>query len=543
MKKILLSVVAFMLLGSLSAQNVARECVLFEVFTGVNCQYCPAAANAIVQMLQEGKAIAPVAVHTNAFSTPEFYTSETNARASFYGITGYPTLKADGVVGMAGSSGSGPSYSNYSQYMGYYNQRISITSPFTIDLSYEYLEGSTCQVTAVVNKVGECSAGNLKVMIALTESHIQKNWQGMNELNAVTRDFLPTQTGTAFSGESLTVTETFDMAGYPKENMHLVAWVQSFTTKEVFQAVRISMEPENVSYDVALRKINTLVTKNCSGKAEPTLVIKTFGTETVTSMEIEVTDGGTNVINTYNWTGSLSQGETAEVSMPEFDIQGANTLKFNVKKINNNDDAFPFDNYMSANIEAAETHPGDIYVQLKTPSDPSLFYLELKNMETNEIVNEYHFDQGGHAYKFYIEIPTVGCYKLSVINPGGTGCGNGFAVIQDGNANTFMQFSPTQNIFTDRFSVEFECDVTNVDENVAADVIIYPNPASNVINIEGGDICEVVIYNALGQMVYSKSLDSDNVSIDASAFEEGLYVINVKTNDGKTNSQRIVVKR
>ena len=168
MKKILLSVVAFMLLGSLSAQNVARECVLFEVFTGVNCQYCPAAANAIVQMLQEGKAIAPVAVHTNAFSTPEFYTSETNARASFYGITGYPTLKADGVVGMAGSSGSGPSYSNYSQYMGYYNQRISITSPFTIDLSYEYLEGSTCQVTAVVNKVGECSAGNLKVMIALT---------------------------------------------------------------------------------------------------------------------------------------------------------------------------------------------------------------------------------------------------------------------------------------------------------------------------------------------------------------------------------------
>ena len=79
MRKILLSIAAFMLLGSLSAQNVARECVLFEVFTGVNCPYCPAAANAINQMMEEGLAVTPVAIHTSAFSTPEFYTTETNA--------------------------------------------------------------------------------------------------------------------------------------------------------------------------------------------------------------------------------------------------------------------------------------------------------------------------------------------------------------------------------------------------------------------------------------------------------------------------------
>ena len=74
-----------------SKDNVARECVLFEVFTGVRCPYCPAAANGIAQMMEEGLAIAPVAYHTTAFSTDLYYTNETNARASYYGINSYLT--------------------------------------------------------------------------------------------------------------------------------------------------------------------------------------------------------------------------------------------------------------------------------------------------------------------------------------------------------------------------------------------------------------------------------------------------------------------
>lgn len=539
MTKILLSIAAFMLLGSLSAQNVARECVLFEVFTGVNCPYCPAAANAINQMMEEGLAVAPVAIHTSAFSTPEFYTTETNARANFYGISSYPTAKVDGTLTMSG--GGSASQTNYSQYKNMYNNRINVTSPFTIDLSYNYLEGSICQVNVVVNKVGDCSAANLKVMIALTESHIQKNWQGMSELNAVTRDLIPTQNGTAFSGESMTVTETFDMAGFPKENMNLVAWVQSFSTKEVFQAVRISLEPENVNYDVALRKIGSVITKNCSGKTDPSLTIKTFGTETVTSMEIEVKDENSNVINTYNWTGNLPQGETAEVIMPEFDIQGANTLNFNVKKINNHDDAYPFDNYLSIGIESAESHPGDLYFQVKSASDPDRFYMQLKNMETNEITGEWHFDQGGHAYKFYVSIPSNGCYQISAISPNGDGCGNGLGVIKDANNDIFMQFGSNMNVFTNKYAVEFTCENAGVEENSSSYLTVFPNPASNQINIEGEDICEVMIYNALGQIVYSKSGNVE--SVDTSAFEEGLYVVNVKNINGITSSQRIVIKK
>ena len=98
--------------------------MLFELFTGVRCQYCPAAANGVAQMMEEGKAIAPVAYHTSAFSTADYYTSETNARANYYGISSYPTLKADGVTGMSG--GGSASESLYNNYMAYYNQRINV---------------------------------------------------------------------------------------------------------------------------------------------------------------------------------------------------------------------------------------------------------------------------------------------------------------------------------------------------------------------------------------------------------------------------------
>lgn len=541
MKKIILSIVAIMLFGSLLAQNVARECVLFEVFTGVNCPYCPAAANGINQMMDEGLAVAPVAIHTSAFSTAEFYTAETNARANFYGINSYPTLKADGILGMSG--GGNASQSNYNQYRNYYNQRINVTSPFTIDLSYSPLEGSLCQVTAVVNKVGECNAANLRVMIALTESHIQKSWQGMSELNAVTRDLIPTQNGTAFTGESFTVTETFDMAGYPKENMHLVAWVQSFSTKEVFQAVRISMAPEETNYDVALRGINSIVAQNCSGLVEPSLTIKTYGTETITSLEIEVTDEKANVITNYNWTGNEPTGETFEVNMPEFDIQGANTLNFNVKKINNNDDAYPFDNWRAVNIEPAGSYIGDIKAQIKTPSNPENIYLEIMDMITGEVFEEYHFDQGSHAYEFNIYLPATGCYRFSVVNPNGTGCGNGFGMIKDADGNLLMRYTSSVNTFTYKYSVEMDCSIAGVEENSMNDIVVYPNPASTTVNIKGENIREISIYNSYGQLVLSKSDVAGDIIIDATSFEDGLYLVSIKSIDGLESSQRLIIKK
>ena len=140
-------------------------------------------------MLDEGLAIAPVAYHTSAFSTDLYYTDETNARASYYSISSYPTLKADGITGMSG--GGDASQTLYPNYRNYYNQRINVESPFTIDLSYEPVEGNTCRVNCTVNQVGECNGTNVRVFIALTQCNIDVSWQGMQGLHHVCRDMIP----------------------------------------------------------------------------------------------------------------------------------------------------------------------------------------------------------------------------------------------------------------------------------------------------------------------------------------------------------------
>ena len=93
MKKLLLAIVATVLMvGSMSAQNVARKCVLIEAFTSINCTACPAVALAISNMAKEGLSIAPLAFHCTYNGPSDYVTSETNARgSSFYKVKKFPT--------------------------------------------------------------------------------------------------------------------------------------------------------------------------------------------------------------------------------------------------------------------------------------------------------------------------------------------------------------------------------------------------------------------------------------------------------------------
>lgn len=535
---------AFFLTGSLSAQNVARECILFEIFTGVNCPYCPAAANGIMDMLEEGYNIAPVAFHDRNFSVPEFYTSETEARKNLYGswVNGYPTSICDG--GFHLSDGGGASETLFNTYRNWYNQRINVTSPYSIELSYQYLEGSTCEVTAVVNKVGECSAANMRLVIALTESHIDRAWQGMSELNAVTRDLIPTQNGTQLTSDSQVVTETFSMEGFPKENMQLVAWVQSWTTKEVFQTVKLPMAMPDLNNDVALRGVDALVTDNCSGFIQPILKIKACGKQNVTSMEIETRDADGQVLSTYNWSGNAAQGEVILVNMDEYSVGDASSLNFVVTKVNGSTDEAAFDNSLSRTLGTAKDMDGTIYFQLKTPKNPEEMVIDVEDMQTGEVIEHYTFDEGGKTYKFYAYLPSAGCYRLQIMNPNGTGCGTGYGQIKDNSGQTIVSFSNNNNVYTYRLGVEMHATAAAVGENSEnPSAAVYPNPVSSQININAENIIGVEIYNAAGRMVYSSDTEASDLVIDAGSFDNGLYLINIKNADGTVSLQKIVIKK
>lgn len=549
MKRTLLTIIISLVISSsIMAQNVARECVLFEVFTGVNCPWCPGAATAIGRMLEEGKSVAPVAYHTSAFSVPELYTNETNARANYYYISGYPTVKVDGMLSpsMSGNGGNEQhAQQAYNQGMNAYNQRINVSSPYTIDLSFEYQSGTECKVTATVNKVGECNSNDVRLFIVLTESHIQRTWQGMQEVNFVTRDMIPNQNGTQLTSDIQTIEATINMDGFPRENCDIVAWVQNFSgNKEVYQAVKLPLSELSFTNDLVIKNVEDVVLGSCSGKMSPRITFNNAGTESLTSAVFNVKVGN-ETLSTYQWEGNIAAGENTEIIFPEFVFGDASNFVIEATEINGNNDGYPVDNIYEISVaEPLVIEDGYIKLQLKTGNDPENLTIEIKNMDNDEVLYSFEYEEPKTIYNHEMTLPEIGCYRMTIRNTEGNGFGGGFWGVRDSDNTTLMVGTSTDNDFRYEFAFEFDNKSVNVEEIESLnDVNIYPNPASSVINVTATNLTKIKIYNAVGQLIHNEEVSSDNVAVDTQNWTNGFYYVTVETANGNSTSQKIIVNK
>ena len=255
-KNLFLLIAAMLAMPAMFAQtkNVARECVLFELMTGVHCGNCPAADEAIEEMLADGLLIAPVCYQAPSYSVPELTCDEAAARVAYYSAMGYPTLFMDGSISLPGGS----SGMNYMYYQPYYEQQIAKSSPFTIAMDLESVGGSLYKVNCHVEQVGDCSGSDVRVFIVLTQSRIPFSWGGGEYVNWNVRDMIPTEQGTTFDGPVMDFSETFEIP-YPLEDCQLVAWVQDYTgNKEVYQAVMMDVDVAPVYAETLTFDVDTL---------------------------------------------------------------------------------------------------------------------------------------------------------------------------------------------------------------------------------------------------------------------------------------------
>jgi len=82
--------------------------------------------------------------------------------------------------------------------------------------------------------------------------------------------------------------------------------------------------------------------------------------------------------------------------------------------------------------------------------------------------------------------------------------------------------------------------VLSTDSFAVSKVKLYPNPASNVLNIESaGTIQNIAIYNVLGQEVMNKLTNQTLVSLDVSGLNAGVYVIKTAI-DGTVSSTKFI---
>jgi hypothetical protein len=91
------------------------------------------------------------------------------------------------------------------------------------------------------------------------------------------------------------------------------------------------------------------------------------------------------------------------------------------------------------------------------------------------------------------------------------------------------------------YTLNGECDVLSVNENVLAQISLYPNPSSDILNINvpaSVEITNVTMFDLLGK---NTGVVLSNGSIDISNLNKGIYLLSIETSQG-TLTQKVVKK-
>jgi hypothetical protein len=111
------------------------------------------------------------------------------------------------------------------------------------------------------------------------------------------------------------------------------------------------------------------------------------------------------------------------------------------------------------------------------------------------------------------------------------------------NREKLYQFLLSSNIgivYVDNIYLHKNTTLLSTDSFAVSKVKLYPNPASNVLNIESvGTIQNIAIYNVLGQEVMNKLTNQTLVSLDVSGLNAGVYVIKTAI-DGTVSSTKFI---
>jgi len=401
-----------------------------------------------------------------------------NARNTYYNITGYPTYFFDGVLSVVGGSGT---TSMYSYYVPKVNQRNAILSDFTIDVQFVETDG-TYTATITVDNVGGNTSAGLKLQVAITESHMPITWGLSDEVNFVNRLMVPNQNGTAldFSGGNIqTVVLDFTTANFwDVDNCEIVAFVQKSSNKEILQGTKKSMAVPLYNLDAQAKAINYPVGQHCGSSVEPAVVIKNMGAEDLTSLDIEYNiNGGTSQI--FNWTGNLGFNLAEEVILPSisFTPQPNNSFEVTVSNPNGQPDPNPDNDMLSQTFQAApQVETVVVNFEIKTDQYPSETTWKVKNSAGSILYSGGPYSGANTVYTAVWTLSDQECYTFTIYDEYGDGIccayGNGYYKLMDAGNVVFAQggefgteeTKPFERIGENIVTADFTADLTTIFE-------------------------------------------------------------------------------
>jgi protease II len=80
--------------------------------------------------------------------------------------------------------------------------------------------------------------------------------------------------------------------------------------------------------------------------------------------------------------------------------------------------------------------------------------------------------------------------------------------------------------------------------NLSANVSVFPNPAHDVVNISvpvsGSDVYKVKLINVIGAVVYEEKISKENFSINLAGKAKGVYFLSIENNTQKAVKKIVI---
>ncbi len=534
MKKIILLLVVFLLLSNTQTfgQQVPKNYVVVEIGTGTWCGYCPGAAMGADDLVENGHQVAIIENHNG----DSYANSASNARNSYNDVPGFPTTYFNGQFQLVGGNAT---TSIYDLYLPKYNAAKSIMSDFTLDMSYTHV-GLDYSVTINLDEVADYSNSNLRVHLALTESHIPENWGGgLTEVNFVNRAMYPSASGTSYSGGTQTITINFTAsAAWDLQHSELVAFVQDYGTKEILQVDKKTLAEPVGTNNVNIAGVED-IPDNCDGVIVPTVLVQNYGTEELNSFTINysINDGATT--GSYDWSGSLGTFDTEHVVLEgiDVDVLAENSITFEVLEVNGTSDDDISNNTYEAGFYLAHQMSDDvlnIHINADANGDEKTWTI---TNSAGVVV------QSGGPYENNVAVNesinlSPDCYEFKLYDSGN----NGGSPVYVYDSASYMLIQ-SNGFYGSSLSCNFSVSDTESDHDEAfANTLIYPNPTSTSLNISNAEGLDVSLFDVLGREVLTrKNIALDEV-IDVTTLQEGTYFIKL-SNAYLSKTERLIIKK
>ena len=142
--------------------------------------------------------------------------------------------------------------------------------------------------------------------------------------------------------------------------------------------------------------------------------------------------------------------------------------------------------------------------------------------ETYEMIGSVAED--GSNYYEYLDTPGAGNYYYQVRAQYDDDCESDPAPAYD---------NPTQDYV--------EVAVTGIGE-MSGEVALFPNPTKDNVTIQAAGMTHVTVVSVLGQVVYDAEVNADELTLNMSQYNAGMYTVRIATTEGVAVRRVTVVR-